>query len=307
MQKNIYGFIYLIRNNLNNKVYIGQTVNGFKKRYNFHGEGIERVCKHHEHLKKNHPKSCNYHLLKSIEKYGFESFYVDEEFDVAYSKKELDKLEDMYIKIYNSTDYKYGYNRKFGGSHGKLTTEQKQYLSKINSGRNHPQYGTHMSKESKDKLSNSLIKFNKSENGIKQREKLSQKLKCFYNTYEGKKMASYRSKKAMSNKETVEKIRQSNIDYWNKPEIKQKQSERAKKFNDITKAVNAIKKQVALLDLDGNLLKVYESVSACAIDLNINYRNVSRYCKGERKPTLNYIFMFYKDYLIKYVNTEVSN
>ena len=50
MQKNIYGFIYLIRNNINNKVYIGQTINGFKKRYNFHGESIERVYKHHEHL-----------------------------------------------------------------------------------------------------------------------------------------------------------------------------------------------------------------------------------------------------------------
>ena len=108
-------------------------------------------------------------------------------------------------------------------------------------------------------------------------------------------------------KETVEKIRQSNIDYWNKPEIKQKQSDRAKQINDTTKAVNATKKQVALLDLDGNLLKVYESGSACARDLNIDFRNVSRYCKGERKPTLNYIFMFYKDYLVKYVSTEVSN
>lgn len=307
MKKNIYGFIYLIRNNINNKVYIGQTVNGFKKRYSFHGKGIERVYKHHEHLREKHSESCNYHLLSSIEKYGINNFYVDEEFDIAYSKEELDKLEDMYIKIYNSTDCKCGYNRKFGGSHGKLTIEQKQYLSKINSGENHPQYGTHMSKKSKEKLSNSLNEFYQSEQGELQKQKISKQLKDFYSTEEGKKIASNRSKKIMSNKETVEKIKQSNIDYWNKPEIKQKQSERAKQFNDITKAVNASKKQVALLGLDGNLLKVYESGSACARDLNIDFRNVSRYCKGERKPTLKYIFMFYKDYLVKYVNTEVSN
>lgn len=297
MRKNIYGIIYLIRNKANNKVYIGQTINSFKERYSFHGEGIERVYKYHLHLKKNNPKSCNYHLLSSIEKYGIDNFYVDEEFDIAYSKEELDKLEDMYIKIYNSIDKNYGYNRKHGGSHGKLTDEQKQYLSKINTGENHPQFGTHFSDESKQKLSNSLNEFYQSEQGELQKQKISKQLKDFYSTEEGKKIASKRSKSVMSNQETVEKIRQSNVKYWNKLENKQKASERAKQYNDITKAVNATKKQVVLLDLDGNLIKVYESGSACAKDLGIDFRNVSRYCRGERKPTLDYIFMFYKDYL----------
>lgn len=182
-------------------------------------------------------------------------------------------------------------------------------LTNVADGGNQPPI--HYGDDSYSKLPKVKEKISKSNKIVweddKYREQMCKKFKNFYNSEKGKKIASDRSKKTMSNKETVEKIRQSNIDYWNRPEIKQKQSERAKQINDITKAVNATKKQVALLDLDGNLLKVYESGSACARDLNIDFRNVSRYCKGERKPTLNYIFMFYKDYLVKYVSTEVSN
>ena len=107
-----YGIIYKIRNKINNKIYIGQTIRKFKKRYS--GELEKRT--HNEHLK------------RSIQKYGIENFEIDEEFDIAYSKEELDKLEDMYIKIYNCCDENYGYNNKFGGANGRFSEQTKQKL-----------------------------------------------------------------------------------------------------------------------------------------------------------------------------------
>ena len=50
-ERKIWGIIYKITNKKNNKVYIGQTINSFKKRYPDKGVGIERVYNHHLHLK----------------------------------------------------------------------------------------------------------------------------------------------------------------------------------------------------------------------------------------------------------------
>ena len=95
--KERYGIIYKITNTVNGKVYIGQTIKSFNGRYRFSGEGIERVYRHHKYHKE-HNKHYNTHLLRSIEKYGFEAFDVIEEFDAAYSKEELNDLEKKYIK-----------------------------------------------------------------------------------------------------------------------------------------------------------------------------------------------------------------
>lgn len=114
----VFGVIYKIENLVNHKVYIGQTTRGFKERYFNCGEGIERVYNYHKY-QKTHNHNYNDHLLKSIEKYGFENFEVDEVFDMAFSREELNKLEYMYIKIFNLTDSKYGYNNKDGGDNYK--------------------------------------------------------------------------------------------------------------------------------------------------------------------------------------------
>ena len=136
-QKEIYGIIYVIRNKVNNKLYIGQTTdkNGFNGRYNYNI------------LKRTH----NEQLRRSIEKYGIESFNIDEEFDIAYSKEELDKLEDMYIKIYNTIDKNCGYNNKYGGANGKYSEETKQKMSEAMRGDKNPFYKKHHSEEQKAK------------------------------------------------------------------------------------------------------------------------------------------------------------
>lgn len=61
--------------------------------------------------KKNN-EFVNKYLYNSIEKYGFDAFEVCEEFDRANTIEELNALEEKYIKQFNSTDSKFGYNIK---------------------------------------------------------------------------------------------------------------------------------------------------------------------------------------------------
>lgn len=151
--KDVYGIIYIIKNKVNNKIYVGQTSSkkGFKGRYNYSGKGIERVFKCHKRDRDNN-RTYNEHLLRSIEKYGFDAFEVDEEFDIAYSKEELDKLEDMYIKIYDCMNPNNGYNNKEGGSHGKVSRESRKRMSENKKGENNPMYGKRLTEEHKRKL-----------------------------------------------------------------------------------------------------------------------------------------------------------
>ena len=87
-QKEVYGIIYVIRNKVNNKLYIGQTTDkkGFNGRYRESGKGIEKVYNHYKR-KKYHDKSYNVHLLNSIEKYGFDAFEIDEKSYSIFSYK----------------------------------------------------------------------------------------------------------------------------------------------------------------------------------------------------------------------------
>lgn len=148
-----YGVIYLVENKINKKVYIGQTTrkNGFDGRYLKRQNPIEGVYEYHLNLK-NKKNSFNSHLLSSIEKYGLNSFNVCKIYDVAFSKEELDIKEKLYIEIYKSTDNKYGYNNKEGGSNGK---QNKETILKM-SGNNHPMYGKKHTEETKNKISNSV-------------------------------------------------------------------------------------------------------------------------------------------------------
>ena len=140
MNKKRYGIIYCIRNTINNKMYFGQTTETFDQRYR---NGIQNT--HNEHLK------------KSIDKYGIENFEIDKEFDIAYSKEELDKLENMYIIAWNTFNSTYGYNKTYGGSSsGKHTEETRNKISKSLKGKmageKHPMYGKHRSEETKIRI-----------------------------------------------------------------------------------------------------------------------------------------------------------
>lgn len=119
-----YGIIYKIQNKINGKVYIGQTVNDFARRY---GNNFSQ-CK-------------NRYMKEDIKKYGVESFEVIEKLDCAYSKEELDELEIKYIKEYDSTNREKGYNIDLGGHNSLHTPETIEAIRKANLGEKNPMYG----------------------------------------------------------------------------------------------------------------------------------------------------------------------
>ena len=126
--KEVYGIIYKIENLVNGKIYIGQTTRSFNERYNAKGKGIERVYGYLLGCER-YGDSHNVYLLKSIRKYGFINFEVEEVFDIAYDRKELDEKEKYWIKYYNACDPNYGYNSLPGGTEGGINKEC--YLKKV--------------------------------------------------------------------------------------------------------------------------------------------------------------------------------
>lgn len=120
----IYGVIYKITNLVNHKVYIGQTIQGFDKRYS--GRLENRIH--------------NKYLSRSIKKYGIENFEIIKIYDVAFSKEELDIKEKHYIQLFDS--FNNGYNLDLGGS-GRtfISDEERMMISNRMVGSKNPNFG----------------------------------------------------------------------------------------------------------------------------------------------------------------------
>lgn len=93
------GIIYMIRNKINDKKYIGQTRQGIKVRLK-------------QHIKDSH-KEDGYPVHRAIKKYGIENF--DVEIICLADVVHLNELEQYYIKKYRSFFKCGGYNLTFGG------------------------------------------------------------------------------------------------------------------------------------------------------------------------------------------------
>ena len=91
------GFIYKIVNNINSKIYIGQTTQSLNARWSGH---------------KHDMQTKDSHLYRAMRKYGIENFTIEPivECDI----NELNELEIYYIEKYDTITN--GYNSTSGGS-----------------------------------------------------------------------------------------------------------------------------------------------------------------------------------------------
>lgn len=116
--------IYMIKNIVNNKVYIGQSIDIYRRWNNHKKELIKNIHR-------------NNHLQGSWNKHGEENFIfkiIDE-----CIKTFLDEKEIYWIQYYNSSNQKYGFNLDGGGSNNKETSsETKEKLKLINLGNKNP-------------------------------------------------------------------------------------------------------------------------------------------------------------------------
>ena len=151
MSREIITGIYKITNLVNGKMYIGQSIDIYK-----------RWKEHNNIAFRTTSKSYNYPLYKAIRKYGIDNF----KFEII-EECSIEKLNDKeiyYIDKYNTCIFNknsFGYNMTLGGEGHrgyKHSEETKQKISKNHadmSGENCYCYGKHRSEEIKQKISNS--------------------------------------------------------------------------------------------------------------------------------------------------------
>ena len=92
------GYIYKIENQINHKVYIGQTIKSLNKRFSQHKNNYTK------------PYFSQIHLYRAFKKYGIENFSFEKIEQV--NDEDLDEREKYWIAYYNS--YENGYNSTFG-------------------------------------------------------------------------------------------------------------------------------------------------------------------------------------------------
>lgn len=139
--------IYKATNLINNKIYIGQTVNTLSIRRSQH----ERS---HEYGRKTA-------FSNAIKKYGKENF----KWEIIYEADSIEKLnekETFYIEYYKSLVTENGYNLKGGGGNDFLTKEVKEKIGNAQIGKKNHMYGktgvlNHSSKRVKNITSNMVF------------------------------------------------------------------------------------------------------------------------------------------------------
>lgn len=136
MKENVLWHIYGITNNCNNKIYIGQTRQGYLKRFE-------------QHLQKS--SGCPL-LKKAIEKHGKQNF-VCELLDTAYSQEEADEKEKMWICCLKTYQKENGYNLSLGGNIGHFNDDTLKKMSENRKGENNSFFNKKHTNEAKKKMS----------------------------------------------------------------------------------------------------------------------------------------------------------
>lgn len=277
--------IYCYTNKINNKVYIGQTIQQLKKRH-----------QNHINDSKNEKRKGNYntHFHASLRKYGIENFSLE----IIHFGKTLDELnyfEIFFIKKYKSLNKEMGYNSASGGSNGwscankteeemnEIYEKQRKRMSGENNpnygkkGEEHPFYGKHHTDECKKRQSELM----KGENNP------------MYNVkgalhYESKKIKQYdldgnliKIWDCLTDVERELKIPCSSIS-----KVANRKSRSAGGFVwrflddsfDYTDYKKEKMKKVCKYSKDGELIEVYDSIKEASIENNLYLSAISKCC-----------------------------
>lgn len=107
--------VYLIKNTVNNKVYVGQTINSLTQRMHGHIADSKR--------------GKDTKMSRALKKYG-ENNFIFGELVRCNNTDELNEMELYFISKYKSTEDSYGYNLRIGGESGfKVSEETKIKIS----------------------------------------------------------------------------------------------------------------------------------------------------------------------------------
>lgn len=244
--------IYLIKNLINNKFYIGSTIN-FRKRYN-----------NHIYSSKKNKNGCTY-LQKSFLKYGIENFSF-EIIEIS-NLENLIKREQLYINL-----LKPNYNiAKVAGSC--LGVKRSEEFCKKNSILHK---GKTISKEQREKQSKSLKGIKRSKETL---EKMSKAQKGRVITEEVRRKISKslsgrvgRTKGISKTEEQKEKIRKTLKEKYPKGSIWGRA------------------KPIYQYSIEGKFIAEYHSIEKAALELNITSHKIRSYLDGRTKTGAGFIW-----------------
>lgn len=114
--------IYLIQNEINGKMYIGQAID-IGLRWSTHLSLLQSG---------KHPSR---YLQEAVNKYGIENFTFTVLCECEENK--LNELEQYYIFCLETTDPRVGYNRQFGGQTNRPCKATRDLMSKAHTGKKH--------------------------------------------------------------------------------------------------------------------------------------------------------------------------
>jgi group I intron endonuclease len=235
------GYIYMVENKTNGKKYVGQTKCA----------DIETRWRQHKKIDKRSLGTC---LYNAYNKYGISNF-VFKILCICFDE-DTNTNEIYYIKKYN-TIYPNGYNLQEGGNnrkHNPCTIEQIRNSLK---GEKSINFGKHLPLETRQKISESLRgskhpKFNK-KMSEEQKDKIRQTI------------VSYSDEKRKEiNKKIVESLKLNRNNNNNK-----------------TQTLSKLSKKIAQCNLDGSIIKIFDSISHAARELNTTKTTISRCCSDK--------------------------
>lgn len=258
-------------------IYKFRFITNFNKQYCGEGDDLyDRLVRQYpQEIKKLEKNKKTRPLIKAIKKYGWENIEIE---IIDYGEHLRDKdtriaLETACIIEYNSLIKNehgilgHGYNVSLGGMNMKgykHTKETRKRMSEIN-GKN--MLGKHHSEATKEKMRNKII----TEKTKKQLSESGKKLyqNGYINPRKGKHLTD----------ETKNKL---SIAHTGKTLSEQHKLNISKN--------NASKRKVKQLDLEGNLIKIWDSITEAAKFLNIigNESPITKVCRGKRKQSCGF-------------------
>lgn len=186
------GYIYKITNSVNNKVYIGQTIDDPEKRWNSHKKNVKEL-------------SINRPLVDAMRVLGIDKFRMD--IIIICFDDSMDDIEIEQIKRYSSL-HPNGYNYTEGGHfHKRPSEELRKKLSMIAKKRFEREGERERNKERQRlafsnpelclKMSTVRVKLLNSEAGTAWKKGHSERINAFYETEEGQQAKKKASEKKL--------------------------------------------------------------------------------------------------------------
>ena len=253
--------IYRILNKINGKVYIGQSIDIFR-----------RLTEHRNHLVNNIHE--NKHLQSAWNKYGEKNFKFEIAEECLYEY--LTEREQYWIDYYGGMNSKNNYNKRDASSKGELSEESKNKISQAH-------LGKHLSEETKRKISiaGKGKKFTQ-----EQIAKISKSNKITCNSEKEVTRRKLSAKKQWENLEYRELMTNLWKGKHHTEETKQKMKENHADVSSKNNPMYGKGKKVCMIDPNINeIIKIFPSVLQAANETNNCHNNIRNYCSKDK--TLN--------------------